>query len=154
MTPLPRRRKEGSSIATQGHCRSRQAIIGFGPSAISHLPGGYAQNISTISAWRHAVEANTLPVLRGHAESAEDLRRGAVIQSIMCNFEVDLGPWGGWDMFPEAHAELRPFAEAGLVETHGDVLLVPPAARQFSRLVAMAFDAYGQSSPLAHSRAV
>lgn len=154
--PLAKAAHEGKLHRNfQGYvAQASQAIIGFGPSAISHLPGGYAQNISTIGAWRHAVEANTLPISRGHTESAEDLRRGAVIQSIMCNLEIDLGPWGGWDMFPEARAELRPFAEAGLVEIHGDVLIVPPAARQFSRLVAVAFDAYGQSSPLAHSRAV
>ncbi len=130
------------------------ATVGFGPSAISHVPGGYAQNISTIGAWRRAVEDNTLPVSRGHAESAEDLRRGGIIQSIMCNLQIDLGPLGGWEMFPEAHAELSPFADAGLIEIYGDALVVPPAARQFSRLVAMAFDAYGHPSSLAHSRAV
>ena len=78
------------------------AVLGFGPSAISQFPGGYAQNISTIGAWRHAVEAGTLPIARGHALNAEDLRRRAIVQSIMCSLEVDLAPWGGWDMFPDA----------------------------------------------------
>lgn len=154
--PLATAAREGTLRRNfQGYVpAASETVIGFGPSAISHLPGGYAQNISTIGAWRHAVEADTLPVSRGHAVNAEDLRRGSVIQSIMCNFEVDLSAWGGWDMFPEAHAELRPLVEAGLVEIHGDALCIPPAARQFSRLVAMAFDAYDQPSPLAHSRAV
>lgn len=153
--PLAKAAQEGKLHRNfQGYvAEASDAIVGFGPSAISHLPGGYAQNIPTIGAWRHAVEANTLPVSRGHAESAEDLRRGAIIQSIMCNLEVNLGPWGGWGVFPEAFAELRPLAEAGVVEIDGDVLFVPPAARQFSRLVAMAFDAYGQT-PLAHARAI
>ncbi len=139
----------------QGYvARMSNALIGLGPSAISHLPGGYAQNIATVRAWRNAVESNVLPVARGHAESADDLRRGGVIQSIMCQFEVDLGPSGGWDMFPEAHAELRLLAEASLVDVTGDVLRIPPAARPFARLVAMAFDAYGQPSQPAHARAI
>lgn len=130
------------------------ALIGLGPSAISHLPGGYAQNIATVTAWRHAVEADTLPISRGHAETAEDLRRGAVIQSIMCNHQVDLGPWGGWDTFPDASAELSTLAEAGLVMIESGGLRIPDAARPFSRLVAAAFDAYAQPSQPAHSRAI
>lgn len=139
----------------QGYvAQESSALIGLGPSAISHLPGGYAQNIATVTGWRHAVEADTLPIARGHAETDEDLRRAAVIQSIMCNHEVDLGPWGGWDMFPNAHAELNPFAEAGLAVIRGDKLRIPDAARPFSRLVATAFDAYAQPSQPAHSRAI
>ena len=69
----------------QGYvARESNALIGLGPSAISHVPGGYVQNIATVRAWRNAVESNELPVARGHAESADDLRRGGVIQSIMC----------------------------------------------------------------------
>jgi oxygen-independent coproporphyrinogen-3 oxidase len=139
----------------QGYvARESNALIGLGPSAISHLLGGYVQNIATVRAWRSAVESNLLPVARGHAESADDLRRGGVIQSIMCQFEVDLRPSGGWDMFPDAHAELRLLAETGLLEIKGDVLRIPPAARPFARLVAMAFDAYGQPSQPAHARAI
>lgn len=130
------------------------ALIGLGPSAISHLRGGYVQNITTVTAWRHAVEAETLPIARGHAETAEDLRRSAIIQSIMCTHQVDLGPWGGWDMFPDAHAELRALSEAGLVTIESDGLRIPNSARQFSRLVATAFDAYAQPSQPAHSRAI
>jgi oxygen-independent coproporphyrinogen-3 oxidase len=130
------------------------AVLGFGPSAISQFPGGYTQNISTIGAWRHAVEAGTLPIARGHALNAEDLRRRAIVQSIMCNLEVDLAPWGGWDMFRDAYSDLAPLAAAGIVEISGDALKVPSPMRQFSRLAAMAFDAYASPSATPHSRAV
>lgn len=155
--PLTKAANEGKLCRSlQGYvAEASDATIGFGPSAISHLSGGYAQNIATIAAWRHAVEANTPPVARGHVDSADDRRRSAVIQSIMCSFEVDLASFGGWDMFPEAHAELSSFADAGLVEIRGDVLLVPSTARQFARLVALTFDAYGgHSSSIARSRPV
>jgi oxygen-independent coproporphyrinogen-3 oxidase len=76
-----------------------------------------------IGAWRRAVEANTLAVSRGHAQSAEDLRRGAVIQSIMCNLEVDLGAVGRLGhAFPEALRELRPLRGSGPRRDHGDIL--------------------------------
>jgi oxygen-independent coproporphyrinogen-3 oxidase len=130
------------------------AMVGFGPSAISRFPAGYAQNISTIGAWRHAVEAGTLPVARGHVLDIEDLRRRAIVQSIMCSLEVDLAPWGGWDMFPDAYAELGPLAAAGIVEISGEALKVPSPMRQFSRLAAMAFDAYASHSSTPHSRAI
>lgn len=129
-------------------------VLGFGPSAISQFPAGYAQNVSTIGAWRHAVEAGTLPVARGHRLDTEDLRRRAIVRSIMCNLEVDLAPWGGWDEFPDAHAEMAPLVAAGIVEISGDTLKVPSQMRQFCRLAAMAFDAYASRSSMPHSRAI
>lgn len=133
---------------------ARNAVIGFGPSAISQLPQGYSQNIATIGAWRRAVEAGSLPVTRGHVQNAEDMRRSAVIQQLMCNLEVDLAPWGGWDSFPGASAALAPLAADGIVEIMGEVLKVPSAMRQFLRVAALAFDAYAPLSSIPHSRAV
>lgn len=139
----------------QGYVESESdALIGFGPSAISHLPAGYAQNISTIGAWRYAIESDTLPVARGHAQSIEDLRRAAVIQSIMCDLEIDLAPWGGWEVFPDAHVLIAQLAADGIVELRDSSLTIPPSMRQFSRLVAMTFDAYSSPSSAAHSRAI
>jgi oxygen-independent coproporphyrinogen III oxidase len=139
----------------QGYvARESDALVGFGPSAISQLPAGYAQNIPTIGAWRQAVESDTLPVARGHVQTAEDSRRAAIIQSIMCDLEIDLAPWGGWDMFPDAHAALAQLAADGIVELRNDSLKIPPSMRQFARLVAMTFDAYSSPSTTAHSRAI
>ena len=139
----------------QGYVASESdALIGFGPSAISHLPSGYAQNISTIGAWRRAIESNALPVARGHVQSAEDWRRAAIIQSIMCDLEIDLAPWGGWDMFPDAYVAVAQLAADGIVELRDSSLKIPPSMRQFSRLVAMTFDAYSSPSTTAHSRAI
>jgi len=143
-------RRNFQGYVTQEHT----VLIGVGPSAISHLPDGYAQGVATIGAWRHAIESDTLPVARGHAETAEDSRRGAVIQAIMCNFEIDLRAWGGWDMFPGAYTEVKPLVEAGLAKIDGDTLRIPASARQFSRLVAAAFDAYARPSHQAHARAI
>ncbi|MGD9981372.1 MAG: oxygen-independent coproporphyrinogen III oxidase [Hyphomonadaceae bacterium] len=139
----------------QGYvAQTSDALIGFGPSAISQLPSGYAQNIPTVGAWRRAIEFGHLPIVRGHVQSEDDVRRAAIIQAIMCDLEVDLSPWGGADAFPEAIEALTPLASEGIVDLSGDKLSVPPAMRQFCRLAAMAFDAYAGQSPISHSRAI
>lgn len=139
----------------QGYVASESdALIGFGPSAISHLPTGFAQNISAIGAWRQAIESAKLPVARGHVQSAEDGRRATIIQLIMCDLEIDLAPWGGWDTFPDAYAAVAKLAADGIVELRDSFLKIPSSMRQFSRLVAMTFDAYSSPSITAHSRAI
>lgn len=139
----------------QGYVVERSdALIGFGPSAISHLPMGYAQNIPTTGAWRRAIEFGHLPIVRGHVQSADDARRSAIIEAIMCDLEVDLALWGGKSLFPDAIEALTPLATEGLVEIDGEIIRVPAAMRQFCRLAAMAFDAYASQTTTNHSRAI
>ena len=130
------------------------AILGFGPSAISTLPQGYAQNSASIAAWRRAIEAEELPIVRGHANSPEDCRRAALIEQIMCNFEVDLSAFGGWREYSAALETLAPLIADGLVIVSGDRLIVPEQMRPFCRLVAQAFDTYGAGDAARYSRAI
>lgn len=66
------------------------ALIGIGASAISQYPQGYAQNISTSSDYAGAVDGGQLATERGHTFDAEDRLRAAMIESLMCNFRLDL----------------------------------------------------------------
>ncbi len=127
------------------------AIIGFGPSAISTLPQGYAQNISEIRGWRKAIAANRFACARGHALSDEDRRRGELIERIMCGFTVDLDRHGGWNAFTRERETLDVLADDGLVTIDGTRLAIPDHARPFCRIVAQAFDAYAGAR---HSTAV
>ena len=130
------------------------AIIGLGPSAISTLPQGYVQSHANIGAWRRAIEAGLLSVARGHVLTRDDTRRAAIIEQLMCGFEVDLAPFGGRSAFSQELDRLVPLADDGLVETRGDHIFIPECARAFSRLIAQAFDAYATIAPMPHSRAV
>ena len=130
------------------------AILGFGPSAISTLPQGYAQNATGVSAWRRAVEASDPPIARGHAYSDDDRRRAAVIEKIMCNFEVDLVAFGGRENFSAELDTLAPLIGDGLVAMDGDRLSVLEPMQPFCRLVARAFDAYGAQDSSRYSRAI
>lgn len=131
------------------------AIIGLGPSAISTLPQGYAQNASEPAAWRDAIAAGALATVRGHAISADDCIRRRLIEQIMCDFAGDLAPLGGAKACVREIEALRPLAELGLVHIAGDRITLSEEARPFCRLVAMAFDSYVQpDATQRHSRAV
>jgi len=127
------------------------AVIGVGPSAISRLPQGYVQNQASVGAWRRSVDAGELPTARGHAFNSEDLSRAAIIEQLMCAFEVDLALYGGREAFATELAALGPLTADGLVRIDGERVVILSAMRPFSRLVAQAFDAYAGTAPAHHA---
>jgi len=129
-------------------------ILGFGPSAISTLPQGYAQAHAEVGAWTRAVAYGRLPIARGHAVSAADKRRALIIAQIMCDFDADLRLLGGTSALAKELSALQPLFDDDLVSLTGDRLVIPPHGRQFCRLVAQAFDAYAQEAPARHSTAI
>lgn len=154
--PLARAARMGEAKRSfQGYAlREGDATIGVGPSAISSFPGGYAQNATDVASWRRAVEAGRLATTRGHALSAEDLNRAAIIEDLMCHFAADLSRYGGEAAFAVELGALHTLAEDGLVQSDGPRLTIPEAARPFARIVAAVFDAYRRESPARHSRAI
>ena len=123
--------------------------IGFGVSAIGELGGAFAQNTKKLTRYEEAVKRGVPPVERGFERSRDDIIRRDVIQSLMCNFHLDVRAVERThgidfaDYFADALAEL----EAGPV-AHGFVRLTPDAVevtdegRLFVRNVCMTFDAY------------
>jgi len=135
------------------------AMLGFGASAIGHLPQGYVQNVQPLKAYRESVLAGKFPIDRGFELKPDDKLRGEVIERLMCDLVVDL------DAILDRHGrskatfvpemeKLAPMAEDGLVEIAGNTVRVTEAGRPFIRLVAAAFDAYLSSGKARHSRAV
>ncbi len=154
--PLARAAREGALRRNfQGYVTDiPDAILGFGPSAISTLPHGYAQNAAGIAAWRRAIDAADLPIARGHARSDDDRRRAALIERIMCDFEADFAAFGGRERFSaELHA-LAPLIADGILVIKGDRLTVPEPMHPFCRLVAHAFDTYAAEDAARYSRAI
>ncbi|MBS0384622.1 MAG: coproporphyrinogen III oxidase, partial [Proteobacteria bacterium] len=138
----------------QGYvANSTGVILGFGPSAISTLPQGYAQNLHEPGAWAKAIENEKLPIARGHRLSADDCARRDIIERLMCDLTADLTPLGGARACARELGALAALADNGLVVVDGDHLTIPPHARQFCRLAAQAFDAYAHA-PSRHSGAV
>jgi oxygen-independent coproporphyrinogen-3 oxidase len=124
-------------------------LLGFGPSAISELRGGYAQSERELGAWQAAVRAHGLATRRGHALSRDDRERRWAIGRILCHGELRAAEFAAEFGRPFAAAyagELRalePAAEDGLVAIDADASLrVTPLGRLLVRNLAMAFDAY------------
>ncbi len=122
------------------------SLIGLGMSGISELPGGYAQQRAKLSHWWKAVEQGTPVIERGHHLTEEDQLRRDVINSIMCNFQVDLAAVAtghGFDadeIFAADLPLLAPMRDDGLVVQDGLKLSIPEDTRLLVRNVAMAFD--------------
>jgi oxygen-independent coproporphyrinogen-3 oxidase len=123
-------------------------LIGFGPSAISELPGSYAQSERTLGAWEVAVRDHGLATMRGHTLTDDDRARRFVISRIMCHgqiaaseFEREFaGPFA--ERYAEEIARLRPLEADGLAVIDSDGIELTPLGRLLVRNVAATFDAY------------
>lgn len=123
------------------------ALIGFGTSAISAFPGGYAQNASANHQYFEAIDRGNPATLRGIETDADDRMRQDLIETLMCNFEVDLKDFRetynvAADCFNPELERLKALEKDGLVELSGTTVKVPDHARQAVRLVAAVFDRY------------
>jgi oxygen-independent coproporphyrinogen-3 oxidase len=135
------------------------ALLGFGPSAIGHLPQGFVQNHVPIHAWRDAVTDGRLATARGLALDDDDRLRAHVIERLMCDLFVDVEKeCRAFARPPEdlraAFTALEPLRDDGLVEIDGWRVTVPEAARPFLRLPCAAFDRYLAEAPARASRAI
>lgn len=135
----------------EGEC---DALIGFGPSAISTLPQGYAQNETEVGAWRKALEGGGFSTKRGFALGADDRMRRQLILQLLSVFQVNLADYGGGAAFASELARLAPLARDRLVIIDGERLSIPDKTQAFARIVAQVFDAYRDAGAARHSRAV
>ena len=134
-------------------------LIGLGASAISDFPDLIVQNEKQAGRYRRLVSAGALAGARGVPRTAEDRLRGAVIESLLCRGEADVGAicrlHGREDAaLDEALAALLPLVADGLVELDGRQVALPASALPYSRVVARAFDAYRATPTTRFSRAV
>lgn len=135
------------------------ALIGFGASAISSYPQGYAQNAPDIAGWRRAVDAGGIAIVRGIGINDDDRLRRDIIERLMCDFTVDVAAiCAAHDTSPEQFLTtfdtLKPMAADGLIAIEGWRIDVPPPGRPFVRVAAAAFDIYMGRGKARHSKAV
>ncbi len=134
-------------------------LLGFGASAISALPQGYAQNASDLGSWRRAIEAGEPATSRGIRLDAADRLRRHVIERLMCDLAVDLEAAArihGFapSIFEPERQELCRLEADGLVVLDGHRLRLTAQGRPFMRIVAAAFDAYLAEGRGRHAMAV
>lgn len=136
-----------------------EVLIGLGASAISHAPGGFAQNHTLERDWRAAVERGELPIARGVVLTERDAFIGEIIERLMCDFTVDvpaIADRRGQPLSEVAGAwpALRRFQRDGLVRVDEGRVDVTPPGRPFVRAVCAAFDPDAARIQQRHARVV
>jgi oxygen-independent coproporphyrinogen-3 oxidase len=122
--------------------------MAFGVSAIGKVGPTYAQNVKSIEEYYDALDQDRLPVLRGIELTPDDLLRRAVIQALMCHFEVSIESIeiahlvNFREVFAAELDDLRAMQAAGLVQVTEKWISVQPAGRLLVRAIAMVFDRY------------
>jgi oxygen-independent coproporphyrinogen-3 oxidase len=154
--PMARAAAEGTLRRNfQGYTTdTAPALVGFGASAISKLPDGYAQNMPDIAAYQATVAEGRLPTVRGTALTDDDRRRAALIETLLCGRAVDLQRDMPEPVRNAALGRLQPMLERGFAGLEGERLSVTEAGQPFARMVAAAFDAYLPQTTGRHSVAV
>jgi oxygen-independent coproporphyrinogen-3 oxidase len=123
-------------------------LLGFGISAIGQVGPTYSQNVKTLDEYYDRLDHDTLPVMRGVELTPDDLVRRALIQCLMCHFQVPIESLeiahliDFREYFAQEIEDLAPLREAGLVTLDEQWLTVTPVGRFFVRNVCMVFDRY------------
>ena len=134
-------------------------LIGLGPSSISRMRQGYAQNVAATGIYQRRIAEGLLATERGIAFSEEDAIRGWVIERLMCDFGFcardmieRFGPAAGTvlaDANQLASDDMCPYFEVA-----DDWFRVTEEGRPLVRTVAARFDAYFAAGKARHSAAV
>ncbi|WP_442108869.1 oxygen-independent coproporphyrinogen III oxidase [Pseudomonas sp. NUPR-001] len=129
---------------THGHCD----LIGLGVSAISQIGDLYCQNTSDLNTYQDTLSSAQLATSRGLICNADDRLRRAVIQQLICHFELDFNSieeaftidFRGY--FKDLWPDLQAMHKDGLINLSNEGIQVLPAGRLLVRSVCMVFDAY------------
>ena len=129
---------------THGHCD----LIGLGVSAISQIGDLYCQNSSDLATYQSRLDNGQLATARGLICNEDDRLRRAVIQQLICHFQLQFGDIEqrfSVDFrryFAGIWPALQQMARDGLIDLHGAGIEVLPAGRLLVRSLCMLFDRY------------
>lgn len=132
----------------RGYSTQAGDLLGIGVSAIGRMGPAYYQNGNQLGDYCAAIEEGRLPVARGLELTADDLVRGAVIQSLLCQSCVSIEAIEIEHLvdfrryFAAELADLRPLEQDGIVETSPDWIMVTAKGRLVVRAICMLFDRY------------
>jgi oxygen-independent coproporphyrinogen-3 oxidase len=120
--------------------QSAETLIGLGVSAISSLPGAYAQNEKAIHDYYSAVNNDRLAVKKGYFTTEEDRRFGRYIREIACQGRTsfDLADIGLIQTY--SVPILDALEKDGLVVQMNPSVTVTETGKSFIRNICSAFD--------------
>ncbi len=123
-------------------------LIALGVSAIGKVGPTYSQNHRELKDYYGALDRDELPIMRGMELDDDDLVRRAIIQALMCHFELSKESFNtayriDFDRyFATELEELGEYQREGLLELSPQRIVVTPKGRMLIRNICMAFDKY------------
>jgi len=133
----------------QGYSTHADAdLVACGVSSIGAVGATYSQNAKTLDEYYALLDDETLPLQRGIRLEMDDLLRRAIIQKLMCQFELSVAaieqafPIVFGDYFAAELAALRALQADGLVLVDDAWISVTPKGRLLIRNLCMVFDRY------------
>lgn len=130
--------------ATCGGCD----LLAFGVSSISAIDNIFVQNHKNIDDYQTAIDQQQEPLSRGFVLSPDDQLRQAVINQLICHFELNFSPIeenftiNFKDYFANEIQQLQGMAKDNLLEINDEHIRVLPQGRLLIRRICMVFDAY------------
>ena len=123
-------------------------MLAFGISSISKVGPTYFQNVKTLDEYYDRLDAQVLPVFRGIELNADDILRRAIIQALMCHFELSIESIESAHLidfkkyFAAELEDLKDMQAAGLLRIDPEWITVLPPGRMLVRAISMVFDRY------------
>jgi oxygen-independent coproporphyrinogen-3 oxidase len=123
-------------------------LVALGVSAIGKIGATYSQNFRDLENYYGALDKDQLPIMRGMELNRDDEIRRAIIQDLMCHFELNKAALNAryqidFDAyFAVELAEMQEHEREGLVVSNTDSLRVTPKGRMLIRNICMVFDHY------------
>ncbi|HUW26499.1 MAG TPA: oxygen-independent coproporphyrinogen III oxidase [Gallionella sp.] len=123
-------------------------LVALGVSSIGKIGPTYSQNYRELENYYDALDRNELPIMRGLELNADDLVRRAIIQALMCHFEISKESFNlayliDFDQyFATEMEELHEYEREGLLEVSPQWISVTPKGRMLIRNICMVFDKY------------
>ncbi|MDH4283823.1 MAG: oxygen-independent coproporphyrinogen III oxidase [Gallionellaceae bacterium] len=123
-------------------------LVAIGVSSIGKIGPTYSQNFRELEEYYDALDRDELPIMRGMELDADDLVRRAIIQALMCHFELSKESFNiayliDFDKyFATELEELREYEREGLLKLTPEWIGVTPKGRMLIRNICMVFDKY------------
>ena len=123
-------------------------LVAIGVSSIGKVGPTYSQNFREPDDYYDAIDRNVLPIMRGMELNDDDMVRRAIIQDLMCHFELDKESINTAYQIDFDHyfstelGELREYEREGLLKLTPQRVGVTPKGRMLIRNICMVFDKY------------
>lgn len=116
-------------------------MIGLGVSAIGDSWFGFSQNVKSLKEYYQILENNTLPVMRGHLLTQEDLIIRQHILNLMCKFQTSWKlPSEVFLELPQVLEQLKELEKDELIMIQEQSISVTEKGKPYVRNICLPFD--------------